>query len=137
MGAWGPGTFEDDIACDWLEDLYDSDAVAFFEHCLDLSGLDQLGHLACVGVLCTAEMIHGLLLAPRDGLPEAAYRWIEKHVSLASSVQPMVPSAIEGLDRVLDSDSEMYLQWEDAGDELDHWISHVQSLKHQLELIAA
>lgn len=127
MGSWGPRTFEDDLACDWLEDLLDSDPIAFFDHCLDLTGLDSLGMLACIGVVCTAEMIHGLLCEPRVGLPEAARRWLDRHQSLANEAMQLVPVAVSGIDRVLKPDSAMHLQWEDAG-ELDHWQREVTSL---------
>lgn len=127
MGSWGPRTFEDDLACDWLEDLLDSDPIAFFEHCLDLTGLESLGMLACVGVVCTAEMIHGLIRMPRVGWPEAAHRWLERHRSLVVDVIPLVPSAVDGIDRVLRVDSAMYLQWDDAC-ELDRWQRELASL---------
>ncbi len=69
MGTWGLGTFDDDIARDWLEDLHDSDPVAFFRHCLDLTGHDDLEYLACVGVVCTAEIIQGLVANHARGFP--------------------------------------------------------------------
>ncbi|QDT05370.1 hypothetical protein K227x_37700 [Rubripirellula lacrimiformis] len=134
MGSWGPRSFEDDIACDWLEDLLDSDPIAFFDHCLDLSGLDSLEMLACIGVVCTAEMIRGLLCGPRDGLPESAHRWLQQNDSLDVLVQSLVPSTVDGLRRVLSPDSEMYQQWDDAGPEFDAWHNNVESLLHELRL---
>lgn len=127
MGSWGPRTFEDDLACDWLEDLLDSDPIAFFDHCLDLNGLDALGMLACIGVVCTAEMIHGLICEPRNGLPEAARRWLDRHRPLTGQVIPLVPTAVEGIERVLQPNSAMHLQWDDAGD-LERWRREVKSL---------
>ncbi len=127
MGSWGPQTFDDDLACDWLEDLLDSDPIAFFDHCLDLTGLEALGMLACIGVVCTSEMIHGLICQPRNGMPEAAYRWLDRHRSLAVPVTALVPQAIEGIDRVLKPDSAMHLQWDDAG-ELERWQSELTAL---------
>ncbi len=130
MGAWGPRTFEDDLACDWLEDLFESDPIAFFDHCLDLTGVESPGLLECIGVVCTAEMIHGLLRGPRPGLPEAALRWLRRHVSLTATVRSLIPLVIEGLDRVLDPSSEMYWQWEDEGDQWDAWFREVASLRN-------
>ena len=114
MGTWGIESFADDIAVDWLEDLFESDPLAFFRHCLDLTGEDYLGHIACVGVVCTAEMIHGLLREPRQGLPERANEWLQQHQSL--DVQPLVTEAIIGLGRVMGKESEMFELWEDDGD---------------------
>lgn len=135
MGSWGPRTFEDDLACDWLEDLLDSDPIAFFDHCLDLTGLDSLGMLASIGVVCTAEMIHGLLCEPRDGLPEAARRWLDRHRVLANLAIPLVPTAVAGIDRVLQPDSAMHLQWDDA-DDLESWQREVTSLWLPLRTIS-
>ena len=127
MGSWGFRTFEDDIACDWLEDLFDSDPIAFFHKCLDLEGHDFLEFLACIGVTCTAEILHGLARAPRKGLPEAAYHWLESNQEL--STHSMLPSAIAGMHRVLGDDSQMQRMWEDDGERFQQW------RQYNLELI--
>ncbi|MGI9474960.1 MAG: DUF4259 domain-containing protein [Rubripirellula sp.] len=126
MGSWGFRTFEDDIACDWLEDLYDSAPIAFFIQCLDLEGHDYLEFLACVGVVCTAEMLHGIARQPRQRLPEVAYHWCETHRDL--DVQSLLPQAVEGMQRVLGSHSEMHQQWEDDADRYKTWMQHHQEL---------
>lgn len=126
MGSWGFRTFEDDIACDWLEDLFDSDPIAFFQQCLDLEGHDFLEFLACIGVTCTAEILHGLARTPRNGLPEAAYQWLDAHQELR--VDALIPSAIDGLQRVLSSDSQMQLIWEDDGERFNQWRMHYLEL---------
>ena len=82
MSSWGYRTFEDGIACDWLEDLHDSDPIAFFVKCLDLTGLDYFDFLACIGVVCTAEMLRGMKLGPRPGLPDAAVGWCQQYRDL-------------------------------------------------------
>ncbi len=135
MGTWGIGSFEDDIAVDWLEDLYDSDPIAFFRHCLDLTDHTYLEHMACVGVVCTAEMIHGLLRSPRSGLPEAAREWFDQHRDLP--VQSLVLEAIIGMGRVLGPDSEMVELWQDEGDRFDAWRSHQRDLIERLEAVVA
>jgi hypothetical protein len=130
MGAWGLGTFDDDIACDWLEDLGESDTTAFFRVCLDLRGHGDLEYVACVGVLCTAEMIHALLCGPRDGLPGAANEWLRK--SPVVSAEQLVPSAIEGLKRILDNQSAMHQLWEDSNGSYQQWIDRVTDLADRL-----
>ena len=133
MGTWGLGTFDDDIACDWLEDLCESDPRAFFAHCLDLTGLDDLEYLACIGVVCTAEMIHAVLRTPREGLPEFACQWAARHADL--NFLPMVPDAIRGIDRVLEPQSEMHQLWEDNEEMYDCWKCQVQDLHRNLQSI--
>jgi len=133
MGAWGPGTFEDDLAVDWLEDLFESDPEAFFAACLDLSGLDDLPYLACIGVLCTAEMIHSLVREPRDDLPGAARRWTRDHRNL--NVDRFVASALIGLDRVADERSEMHERWLDHAEQYGQWRSRIDDLIKRLEAV--
>lgn len=135
MGTWGIESFADDIAVDWLDDLFESDPRAFFLHCLDLSGEDYLGHIACVGVVCTAEIIHALLREPRTGLPERAYEWLRQHQEL--DVQPFVATAIRGLGRVLGPNSEMFELWEDDGERLPAWEARIGDLMERLETVAA
>ena len=131
MGAWGPGTFEDDVAIDWLEDLYDSDPFAFFRECLDLGGqVDYVEYVACVGVTCSAEMIHGLLHGPRDGHPEAALAWLTEHQTL--SVWALLPDAILGMRRVLSTDSEMRVMWEDEDEIFPQWVATTDNLLKRL-----
>ncbi|MEM1068528.1 MAG: DUF4259 domain-containing protein [Planctomycetota bacterium] len=134
MGTWGIKSFEDDVAVDWLEDLYDSDPEAFFRHCLDLTGHDYLEHMACIGIVCTAEMLHGLLLEPRAGLPDTAMEWFEQHREL--DVQPFVPDAINGLNRVIGPQSEMTELWQDDGDRFGEWQAHIQDLIVRLQAVA-
>jgi hypothetical protein len=133
MGTWGLGTFEDDLACDWLEDLHDSDPLAFFVQCLTLTESQELDLLACIGVVCTAEMMHALLREPRSGLPPLARHWVDAHKSL--HVLPLLPQAITGLAQVLRSDSEMYQRWEDHQDGFEDWLRQTDDLRCQLRLI--
>ncbi len=130
MSAWGTGTFDDDFACDWLEDLGDSDPIAFFEHCLDLTGQDDLEYLACVGVVCTAEMIHAICCGRRDELPQPAGQWLRDNRALP--VGRLVPAAIGGLRRVLGHQSEMRDRWEDNEELFDSWIAGITDLVDRL-----
>ena len=124
MGTWGLGTFEDDVACDWLEDLGDSDPYSFFAHCLDLRDQHEVvGYVACVGVVRTAEMLIGLLAKPREGLPEAAYEWLGEHEAL--EVLSLVPEAVMGLRLVLATSSEMHQLWADDGQRYGQWQARI------------
>ena len=131
MGPWGIGTFEDEIACDWLEDLHDSDPVAFLWHCLALTGLGYLEHLAGIGVICSAEIIHGLCDHPRPGLPEAAFQWLRSHRQIDATA--LLPQAISGMRRVLGPDSELWERWQDHDEWRDQWWRHAADLLERLE----
>jgi hypothetical protein len=137
MSSWGHRTFEDDIALDWLEDLYESEPLAFFRHCLDLSDQRELSFLACVGVVCTAEMIHAILGEPRSGMPEAGRVWVGEQDGIEATLVGLVPMAITSLDRVLDQTSEMSVRWLDAGQShYGTWADEVAALKAQLSAIS-
>ncbi|MCH1439946.1 MAG: DUF4259 domain-containing protein [Rubripirellula sp.] len=131
MSSWGYKTFEDEIACDWLEDLHDSDPIAFFVKCLDLTGLDHLDFLACIGVVCSAEMLCGIKSGPRLGLPNAAARWCEQHHDLNCDF--LIPRAIDALKLVLTDRSEMWVRWDDEAGQFDSWLEHQQELIEVLE----
>jgi hypothetical protein len=135
MGSWGLGTFDDDIACDWLEDLHDSDPIAFFTQCLDLTGHDDLEYLACVGVVCTAEILHAVLAEPREGLPAVARQWIGAHRQLEAL--PLAAAAISGLRRVICPSSEMHQLWEDNEKMHDAWMRQIKDLLTRLEATMA
>jgi hypothetical protein len=135
VDIWGIGPFDDDLAADWLEDLNDSDPIAFFRHCLDLSDTDDLHYLACVGVVCTAAMLAGLISNRfRATLPEAALSWIASHQHLQSEVQPLARPAIAGLSQVLSADSEISVRWEDRGlDQHHHWHQGINNIVTELQ----
>jgi hypothetical protein len=135
MGTWGLETFEDDIASDWLEDLYESDPIAFFKHCLDHTRHDNLESLACVGVVCTAEIIHAVIREPRQGLPEVVHHWLDENKGL--DVFPLIPGAIEGLRRVIGPHSQMHQLWEDDAERYDGWKQRIGDLLNRLELALA
>lgn len=122
MGPWGVGTFEDELACDWIEDLGDSDPIAFFRHCLDLRELDYLEYLAGIGVVCTAEVVHALCGSPRAGLPDAVLDWLSSHRALA--VAGLLADAIAGMCRVLGPESELRVRWEDHEELGESWLEH-------------
>ena len=131
MSSWGYRTFEDDIACDWFEDLYDSDPIAFFVKCLDLEGRDDLDFLACIGVVCTAEILCGVTKQPRIGIPDRAVRWCVEHRDLRCRY--LIPRAIKGMKLVLADRSEMWVRWEDDEERFNDWKKHQQELLQCLE----
>jgi hypothetical protein len=130
-GIWGIATFEDELACDWLEDLLDSDPIAFLDHCLDLTGLDYLGYLAGIGVICSAEVTHALCNHPRPGLPQAVHDWLWDHRHIDGT--RFLPRAVEGMRRVVGPESELRERWEDNEEWTDRWLLQATDLLRRLE----
>ena len=131
MGPWGFRTFEDELACDWLEDLFDSDPILFFRHCLDLQAVDYVEYLAGIGVICTSEMLHAICDRPRDGLPAAAHAWLQRHRRL--EVVDLLPDAISGLGRVLGPESELRERWQDHDQWGEQWNRCNRDLLRRME----
>ena len=134
MGAWGFKTFEDDSSLDWLADLADAKPHQFLRECLDLDGIDCLEYMHCTGVLCSAVMIDGLLNGPTDDLPEEALEWLKTHKKL--KVTPLVPLAIEGLDRLLEDESELNELWRENTELYRNWKKSIVDLSVRLEKVA-
>ncbi len=134
MGPWGLGTFEDDVACDWLEDLGDSDPIEFFRVCLDLTDQGDLDYAACVGVVCTAEMVLALLREPREGFPDSASSWLRDHADLP--VAPFLPQTVSGLYQVMAEQSEMHQLWEDNRERYGQWKRRMHDLIDRLEALS-
>ena len=131
MGAWGPGTFEDDIASDWIEDLNDSDPIAFFRECLNLPATGPLDYVACIGVTCTSHIIAALLDGDRNQIPDQGQSWFDANDSL--DVQSLVLCCLEGLRRVTDEESDLRIVWEDS-DDFQSWLANLQRINHRLVL---
>lgn len=137
MNIWETGPFEDDLAIDWLEDLHDSDAMAFFRHCLDLTDTNDLHHLACIGVLCSSAMIAGLLSdSPALPLPPSATDWLADHQALKSEAPSLIVDAIGGLRQVLAPESEMAVRWQDRGEAMyAQWRRDVEQIMTLLQTV--
>lgn len=71
MGAWGSGSFDNDDALDWVNDLEGSKGTAVIEFALQavLDESDYLEAPECSAALCAAEVVAALKGAPGQGLP--------------------------------------------------------------------
>lgn len=111
MHPCGIQTFQDEIACDWLEDLFDSDPVAFLAQSLDLDDGAQLDYLACIGVLCSSEVIHAWNDQDHHPLPQALEDWLQKNQYL--DLSSFTLAAIRGMRQILAPSSELMERWSD------------------------
>jgi hypothetical protein len=81
MGSWGPQTFQNDTAMDWLHDLYDSDDFTLVQKTLlRISGPPEQFTQCSVEerALAAAEIVASWLGHPppkKQGLEE----WVRKH----------------------------------------------------------
>jgi hypothetical protein len=133
MGTWGHRTFEDDTACDWLDDLAASDGAGFLERTL-LGEAGEEGDLDSeqgVHILAAAEIVYGLLNGPREELPEEAVAWIKGHQHVDAAC--LKPVCERQLGRVLGDGSELRQRWQENKELYSDWKAHVEILRNGLK----
>ncbi len=90
MGAWGLGTFENDDAVEWLDELQASVDSAVLQSALVETGIGEEYLEAPEGahILCAGEIIAALQGQSASDLPDEARDWVQKHKSL--DVSPLI-----------------------------------------------
>ena len=132
MGASGYGTFDDDTALDWLAKLAATEGPELLSRSLTPDGAD--GHLsydAAVGILAAAEIVYGILNAPRPGLPEEAVRWIG--VNKAADVACLKPICERQLGCVLSEHSELRQRRQQNKELYPAWKKNIEALRDALK----
>lgn len=134
MGAWGTGTFDNDDAADWLDELDASeDETVLQQAVLDVPETAH-GYLEAregARILCAAEIIAALRGRPSGNLPEIANQWVEEHGALDVSL--LVPIAVGKIDRILAEDSELKELRSENIAEYSKWRDNVLALKETLK----
>ena len=119
MGTWGIGTFDDDTACDWLDEFAEEPSVEFLQQTLAAPDDGYLELDQCTAFLAAAEIIAGVVAGPRPGLPKVALGVI---ASLApDAVGPLRSLASQKVRRVLAENSELRELWEENKTEFPTW----------------
>lgn len=132
MGAWGMGTFENDDAADWLDELQASDDGAVLQAALEghAIGEDYLEAPEGTHILCACEIIAALLGRSALDLPSGARDWVKEHELL--DVTSLVPIATRKINRVLDDGSELRELWQENEADFPVWRENVLALKAKL-----
>lgn len=137
MGAWGSGPFENDDACDWLDELADGGVAALREALALADDAEYLEAPDGSVVVAAAEVVARMAAAASDDEPEEADADAELPdevtAFLASSGPPattLIAAARAALDRVTADDSELRELWQDA--EGGAWQAAIDDLKRRL-----
>jgi hypothetical protein len=132
MGTWGRGTFDDDTACDWLDELQVAgDLISFLKNSITGSPIDEyLEYDSCIAILGAAEIIAGVLAGPRSDLHEDALEII--HQLDSDTVRPLARLAAEGVSRVLQKNSELDELWSENEEEYPLWRTSLEELERRL-----
>lgn len=133
MAFWGPKTFEDDTALDWISELTDSDDPRNFLIDSVTTKSSELDLEQCATILAAAETIVAVLDEPRAGLPDELLDWVDEND--CDDISDLPSTALKSVKRVLGSGSELREAWED-GDGYDDWRSEVEGLRDILEQLS-
>lgn len=111
MGALGSGSFENDDACDWLNELWETSNITFVERSLQLTLVDHIYLSAPKGsiLIAACEVVAEGLGNGVTELPRQARNWVLRHPRLP--YPKVAPLAIRAAKRVLGSRSELNALW--------------------------
>ncbi|MDQ3365194.1 MAG: DUF4259 domain-containing protein [Myxococcota bacterium] len=115
MGAWGPDTFENDAACDWIADLVEVHDLSVVEAAIAATheaGDDYLDVDDGCEALAACEVVARLRGAggKRDAYSEELDAWVKVHpIPLTPE---LIASALDAIDRVTGKDSELAELWD-------------------------
>jgi hypothetical protein len=134
MGAWGPGVFENDIACDFAAGIAVSGDLAFLERTLDRVLAVHGGYLEAPEAneaLVAADIIARLKGSPgvRSSYTAAIEEWVE-HQPMSPS-EEVVEKARACIARILTEPSEILELWTESG-ELEAWKRAVEEVSERL-----
>ena len=131
MGAWGPGTFDNDDAADWVYELLDSadlaPARAALAATMDSDGWLEIpeGARAVAASTTVAASFDGDV----RGLPDEVAEWLEYHPDAATLADARL--AIDALERVASVDSELREVWLEAASG-PAWVEEIARLAYRL-----
>ena len=125
MGAWGPGPFENDDACDWSYQLLDGGGVELISSALDVEpGAEAPEAAAAVAAIALVVASRGLsvdLSADVAGWLEAADR---------QAVLTLAPRAVTAIDALL-TDSVLAELWGESGESI--WEDQLREWREALD----
>ncbi|MCB8921536.1 MAG: DUF4259 domain-containing protein [Ardenticatenaceae bacterium] len=135
MGTWGVGSFENDMALDWLFDFGENDfrlidrTLAGVAH---LTDVDYLDVVEASEALAAAECVAAAGGFPATNIPEDLQDWLDENSPITLKPDYVV-MARKATARV-QSHSELQELWDDT-DETEAWHTAVSDLLHRLSQI--
>ncbi len=144
MGAWGAGSFENDIASDWAADLADGGDVAMLRDTLTAAATcpqdEYLESDEGAAALAAAEVVAAAAGRPVRSVAMGnsgphALAWGKNHP--AAGKDDLVELALAALDRVEGPESELQELWSaeqsaGAGAGSREWFAELEDLRNRL-----
>jgi hypothetical protein len=136
MGAWGPGIFENDTACDFAADIAKGSDLTLLEQTLNRVLAVQGGYLEApdaAEALAAADIIARLKANPgvQNAYTAAIDAWVERQPAAPS--KELVDKARRCIARILTEPSEILELWTESN-ELDAWKSAVEEVSKRLSI---
>lgn len=130
MGAWGPGSFENDDAVDWLADLVDGGGMDVVQSAFDgVADAEYLEAPEASAAVAAAEVVAALAGRAMDDLPVEAAEWVAAHQRHPGEM--LVKRARAAVQRVR-TGSELNELWEEDGADASEWHAAVDDLLRRL-----
>jgi hypothetical protein len=129
MGAWGPESFANDDALDWIVELEQATDAGLLHHTLSAAA-DEPDYLEVDGAskaVAAAEVLAALAGLPATHLPEEVMVWVRARYAMVD--KNLIALALRSLDRVR-RDSELADLWAESGP--TEWESVIAELRSRL-----
>lgn len=129
MGAWGPGHFDNDTACDWAYDLEDASDLSYIKDSIqEVFSEDYLDSDIACEALAAIEVLARLRghFGKQNAYTETIDKWVIKNKFSVS--KELITLSNNAINRILDDKSELAELWEHSPE----WIAEVNDLKDRI-----
>jgi len=135
MGAWDAGIFDDDSACDILDDLEGTRDVSDFlrRSFAEAVGSDYLEYDACHAVTVSGAVLDAALhpTVDRSTYPETLN--VVVAAAQRTDLQPLRPLAVQALVRVIGNGSELNELWAENEELYSTWKGNIEAIIARLQ----
>lgn len=134
MGTWDIGFFDNDMACDWENNVNDNSEISIIKNALT-PVLENNEDSLCIDLankaLAAAEALARLINkdGERTTYTEHLDSWVENYNG--EIPRELIIDAVYCIDKILASDSELKQYWSLRG-EFEHWNSNITKLRMRL-----
>jgi hypothetical protein len=127
MGAWGAGSFDNDEANDFADDLVEG-TVLLDELLETVDAAEEINALEATQAIAAAETVAALRRKPNEKIPEELEIWVSKQRMGFVDAQ----LAIRVVEKIRE-ESELKQQWDDAAEEEKNaWYAAIDDLLARL-----
>lgn len=135
MGAWGVGSFSNDSALDWCEDVLDGKDVveavrAVLTEVAELSDDDYLDADEGAPAVAAADVLACALGKPPEDITDDYQERFEPHFADLKADVALRSTALKALARIAAENSELAELWAEGGD--GEWTDMISDLRDRL-----